>query len=267
MSNPSGIPCPTADLPGWKHVFADDFTTDCPLGAFPIYGIANSKTPSAVAAKWTSYPTGYPVTRTKQEPSIKGYYRSDKTITIHDSILDIGMHYDANLKNPDGSLGQYCCAAPIPRLFPQLTAKWQMAEFLHGRWEVCLRQAAPSGTYKIAWLCWPASGGSAGGETDYPEMNLDGVWTAHAFMHYSGGQFSADSHAKLNAYHRFAVEWTPGKMVFLCDGKVIGTATSHVPTQKLHWILQSELVLGNTPVKTTDSVHLQCDWVSFWGAA
>ena len=38
---------PVGDLTGWHQVFADDFTTDVPIGSFP-----------AEVSKWTAYPDG-----------------------------------------------------------------------------------------------------------------------------------------------------------------------------------------------------------------
>ena len=43
----SGEAMPVGDLPGWRQVFTDDFTTDVPLGSFP----------AAVASKWGAYPS------------------------------------------------------------------------------------------------------------------------------------------------------------------------------------------------------------------
>ena len=112
------FPAPTKAPDGWTLQFIDDFPTDCPLGAFPIFGVSNSSTPKAVFDKWTSYPTSYQPTRVKQDPSVPAYYRSDKTLSIKDGKLLIDLHYDAGL-------GVYCCAAPIPKLFPEKTAKAQ----------------------------------------------------------------------------------------------------------------------------------------------
>ncbi len=251
----SGIPAPSADLPNWKLHFVDDFLTDCPLGAFPIYGVANAKTPAAVAAKWTSYPDNYQVTR----KNVGGFYRSERTVTIHDGMLDIHMHYDP-------TISEYCCAAPIPRLYPAQTAKWLMASHLYGRYEVCLKQGAPSGTYKIAWLLWPDSGGNTlNGEIDCPEVNLNEATNVHGFCHEKGGsQVSADMGVKLGGWHRYAIEWSPGRVAFLTDEVVKKVVTTNIPNTPMHWILQSELGLGTYPLSKTDSVDLLCDWVAFW---
>jgi hypothetical protein len=268
VTNPSGIPCPTADLPGWKHVFADDFTTDCPLGAFPRDGITNPATPAAVAAKWTSYPDNYQVTR----KNVGGYYRSAETVSIANSQLQIHMHYDANALWPDGvTKGVYCCAAPIPKLFPAETTRWKSSS-LYGRYEVCLKQLAPSGTYKIAWLLWPDSGGnSLNGEIDCPELNLDEKTDAHGFIHHapssSQGQTYVDMGAKLDSWHTYTIEWSPAGVWFYTDGVRKGGSTTNLPATRMHWILQSELVLGTLPLSKMDQVTLECDWVSFWSRA
>src|ERR1700738_2837561 len=42
----SGQAMPAGDLPGWKQIFSDDFTTNVPLGGFP----------GAVGGRWGGYP-------------------------------------------------------------------------------------------------------------------------------------------------------------------------------------------------------------------
>jgi len=65
ITDPSGQPMPVGDLPGWHQTFADDFTTDVPLGGFSGCSqaatlMASSCTglPASVASKWWALACG-----------------------------------------------------------------------------------------------------------------------------------------------------------------------------------------------------------------
>ena len=63
---PSGEAMPVGDLPGWKQIFTDDFTTDVPLGSFP----------KAVTTKWGVYVDG------GKDTSKHGTYMPSKVVSI-----------------------------------------------------------------------------------------------------------------------------------------------------------------------------------------
>jgi hypothetical protein len=257
----SGIPVPTSSPAGWKLSFSDGFDTDCPVGHFPYFECPY-ESPAAVAAKWTSYPPSYPVTRVKTDPTVNGFYHTEKAISIHDSLLDLHLHNEA---------GVYCCAAPIPKLHPDQTAKWAMAASTYGRYSVCVRQSNPSGTYKVAWLLWPTAGSSSlNGEIDCPECNLDETGNARCFHHYANQpegqhpQAAFDLGVMLKDWQVFTFEWSPGRFQVFSGKTLVGTVTENVPANPMYWVLQSELVLGGLPLDPADDVHVLCDWVAFW---
>jgi len=59
------------------------------------------------------------------------------------------------------------------------------------------------------------------------------------------------------------IEWMPGHLSFLLDGKVIGESTTKVPHKPMHWVLQCETML-DPPTMPTPSAqsNIQVDWVT-----
>ena len=58
------------------------------------------------------------------------------------------------------------------------------------------------------------------------------------------------------------MEWTPGSLVFILDGTVIGTSTTHVPSAPMHWVLQTETQLSGGAPADSAAGHVQIDWVT-----
>jgi Glycosyl hydrolases family 16 len=166
ISAPSGEAMPVGDLPGWRQIFTDDFTTDVPLGSFP----------AAVSSKWTAYPSPW------KDTSKFGTYSPTKVISVHDGILDKNIHTEN---------GVAMVAAIQPKLAAPVT---------YGRYAVRFRFDSTVG-YKIAWLLWPDSNNSKrDGEIDFPEMNLDSS-TAMAFNHHTNNTGAGDQDFRPPALH------------------------------------------------------------------
>ena len=89
--SPSGENLPLGNLPGWTQVFADDFTTNIPVGSFP----------SAVSDRWWAYNDGTPDT------SGHGRYYPTRVISSHDGLMDFHLRTES---------GQPLVAAPLPKL-------------------------------------------------------------------------------------------------------------------------------------------------------
>ncbi len=234
---PAGTAMPVGDLPGWKQIFTEDFTTPVTLGNFPGTAYKN---------KFTVYLDGWPDTAGKQgKPS--RYYPS-KVITVANGILNKYMHTENGF-----SMG----AAILP-ILPS-----GGRDQLYGKYTVRFRADSLLG-YKTAWLLWPQSNTSnPDGEIDFPEGDL--ASTIHAYMHHinptSGGDQEAFSTgATYSNWHIASTEWTSNKVVFILDGKVIGTSTTRVPNKPMHWVLQSESCLPTCPAATTAG-NVQIDWV------
>ncbi len=87
------------------------------------------------------------------------------------------------------------------------------------------------------------------------------------FMHHVGApseQDYFDAGAGFAKWHIATTEWSPNKVVFSFDGKIIGTSTMHVPAKPMHYVLQTETQLGSSPVPSTSAGNVQVDWVSIW---
>ncbi|MBI1375893.1 MAG: family 16 glycosylhydrolase [Frankiales bacterium] len=219
---------PRGDLPGWHQVFADDFTTDAPLGSFlSVYG-----------AGWSAYPSPW------RDTSGNGVYDPARTLSVRGGALDIHLHTEN---------GTHYVAAPTPRL-PAMT---------YGRYSVRFRADAVPG-YKTAWLLWPDDDRwPLHGEVDFPEGDLDARISAFAhFADANGGQDAFPTTATYSDWHVATVEWTPGRLVFVLDGAVIGVSTTEVPSTPMHWVLQTETRLSGGPPSGTAAGHVQVDWVT-----
>ena len=188
-SAPSGEAMPLGDLPGWRQVFADDFTTDVPLGSFP----------AAVSDRWGAYPSP------AKDTSKYGTYSPKKIVSVSGGLLNSHIHTEN---------GVSMVSAPIPKLPRPMT---------YGRYAIRFRFDRMPG-YKMAWMLWPDSGGNRlNGEIDFPEMNLDST-NVMGFMHRTNSTGSNDqawAKAQLSAgsWHTAVIEWTPNQVVFVYDGR------------------------------------------------
>ncbi|MEI6621628.1 MAG: carbohydrate-binding protein [Actinomycetes bacterium] len=230
---------PVGDLPGWRSVFAEDFNTSAPLGSF-----------LTTYKNFGAYPLGYTDT-SRNLRSNPGSYYPEKTLSVSNSVMDAWLHYDA-------TLGKYLVAAPKP--LHQTTT--------YGRYSMRLRADSIPG-YKIAPLLWPDSDAikwPAGGEIDFPEGDLDGTPLA-GFAHYAnpnGGQDYFNTRVDPTAWHVYETAWSPGKVEFFVDGVSIGSSTTNVPTNAMHWVLQMETQISSVAPSTTAQGHVQIDWVKVY---
>ena len=257
-TDPSGQSMPVGDLPGWRQTFADDFTTDVPIGGFS--GCAAAATlmaqqcsglPAAVASKWWAYPDGWPDTQHN------GQYYPSQVLSIHNGVLDNYIH-TAN--------GIHMVAAAVPKIPGGVAGGGQQ----YGAYAVRFKSDSLHG-YKTAWLLWPDSNiWPAQGEIDFPEGDLDSTFTG--FMHYmnatSGSQQDAyPTPASYSSWHTTVIEWAPGGCRFFLDGHLVGSSTQHVPSDPMHWVLQTETAIDGTTPSDTTSGHVQIDWVAAYAPA
>jgi glycosyl hydrolase family 16/fibronectin type III domain protein len=252
--SPTGSVAPTADLPGWQHVFADDFAT--PTATFPG---------PAYAAGWWAYPPGSTDTSRSvgRPPAEQGQYDCTRTCSVGGGVLALNLHSEA---------GTPYVAAPIPRLPGSSGGVTSTPSGqLYGRYAVRFRAAANGPGYKIAWLLWPDSGTWPGdGEIDFPEGSLDGGFAG--FVHHQGATSGSDqmripssgSAGGFGAWHEATIEWSPGRVEFFLDGVSIGAETTRVPATPMHWVLQSETEVTATPTPDTSTAGIEIDWVSVW---
>lgn len=248
--NSSGVTSvePAGDLPGWKHVFIEDFAAgDVPLGAFPgpLY-----------QAQWSAgYKDGTPDTAGQASGGKSGYYPS-KVLSVRNGMLDWYLHSENGI-----SMG----AAPTPKIPNTATNPPRANSLLYGRYSVRYRADSMPG-FKTAWLLWPDSGvWPRDGEIDFPEGDLGATLTAathfmsldpHDFEQFFTDKFST-------SWHVATTEWSPGRVEYFIDGKSIGASTTGVPSVPMHLILQTESCLPHCPAPQTQG-HVQLDWISIW---
>ncbi|MFT4088481.1 MAG: glycoside hydrolase family 16 protein [Gordonia sp. (in: high G+C Gram-positive bacteria)] len=245
-ASPSGQAMPTGNLPGWRHIFADDFTKSAPLGSW-----ANACSPDQIVyvgaqgQKWRTYPNCYLDTYQKRP------YRPEAVQSVGSGLLDFYLHRVNGV--PAG-------ANPSPLITG--TSQYQT----YGRYSARMRVDRPGlNEYYVAWLLWPQSEvWPRDGEFDFPEGGLAG--TAKGYHHYSGSQacagcqlISRDIGAKFTDWHTYTIEWSPGRIRYLLDNTVVLDSTRAVPSGPMRWQLQTE-----TNGNGNSSGHLQVDWVSVW---
>lgn len=227
----SGQSMPKGDLPGFKQVFADDFTTDLARGSFP----------GSYATRWGSY-DGH------GDTFGGGYYNSD-IISMDNGVMDLYL----NKQNGKGQI-----AAPVPKV----NGEWNSQTY--GKYTVRFTSEALPG-YRTAWLLWPSSGRWAEGEVDFPEGVLTGQ--IEAYNHCVGNPAVNCGWAKTGvsytSWHTASVEWTPSGVEMFLDGRQIMNSTSAIPRTPMRWVLQTETSTSDTS-KMTKNGHLKIDWVTMY---
>jgi hypothetical protein len=236
---------PVGNLPGWTHIFADDFTRDAALGTW-----ANPSDPTKVVyvgsggQRWLTYPQTF--TDTYQHRP----YRSDQVLSVSNGALDFFLH------NVDGKPAGANPSPVLPDGTPYQT---------YGRYSARLKVDTPTlSEYHIAFLLWPKSEQWPNdGEIDFPEGALSS--TSHAYAHYArstGGQDGVDTGVTFTDWHVYTFEWLPGHVRFYLDGDLVLDSTRYVPSKPMRWQLQTE-----TDGNGTNAGHLLVDWVSVWSYA
>ena len=255
--SPTGSIAPRADLPGWQHLFADDFATPTPTFPGPAY-----------AATWWAYPSGSTDTSGSvgRPAAEQGHYDCARTCSVGGGVLALNLHSEA---------GTPYVAAPVPRLPGSAAGVGSTPSGqLYGRYSVRFRATASGAGYKTAWMLWPDSGNWPGdGEIDYPEGSLDDGFAG--FVHHRGATSGSDqaripssgSAGGYGAWHEATIEWSPGRVEFFLDGASIGAETARVPATPMHWVLQSETEVTATPTPDASAANVEIDWVSVWRRA
>lgn len=227
---PSTVSMPVGDLPGWKQVFTEDFTTPLAQGSFP----------GVYKPQWLSY-NGF------TDTSGVGHY-DQSIISAHDGNLDI------NLQVKDGkALG----AAPVPLV----NGKWGGQTY--GKFSVRMKSDAIQG-FGTGFLLWNDSGDWNDGEVDFPESGLTDV--VKGYNHCPGNPAKnclvVNTAARYTTWHTYSIEWTPAKLTFLIDDVVVGSSTTDIPSKPLHWVMQ--VATGGTQPAADANGHLLIDWATVY---
>ena len=229
-STPSSVPMPVGDLPGWKQVFTEDFTTNIARGTFP----------GPYSGKWLSY-HGF------TDTSKVGDY-DQSIISAQNGYLDLYLH----TKN-----GRPVGAAPVPLV----NGKW--GGQVYGKFSVRMKADSVPG-FGTGFLLWNDSGNWADGEIDFPESGLNDV--VKGYNHCPGDPSKnclvVNTTARYSNWHTYTIDWTPAKLTFLIDGVVVGSTTSNIPSKSLHWVMQ----VATTGVKPDPAAsgHVLIDWATIY---
>lgn len=256
-----GDELPTGDLPGWDHIWGEDFNTDVPLGSFPgtVYG-----------PKIRVYPNYYYDTSNniaaRKDNGTSGQYNAATVCSVKDSVLTKHLHTVG--KRPQ-----------VAALVPYFGGSGKWPGQLYGRYAIRMRVPAPIPGYKIAWLTWPdvgtntagsVDGVGGNGEIDYPENNLRTLAGTAGFMHRQNATQNNDQYATGNIpvdmreWHTYVIEWSPNLCRFLLDDREVGKTTERVPKTAMHWVIQTETEITSTPPATDVVGDLLIDWASIW---
>jgi hypothetical protein len=243
---------PVGDLPGWRQVFAEDFTTNATTGPASQTGSFLNR----YGSRWDVYHDGWNGSSGCSAPA--RYYPS-KVLNVSGGVLNKYLHSET-LADPHcgtGTRNFALTAAILPKVGGQVfnqtygkyTARFK-ADSLHG--------------YRTAFLLWPQSGvWPRDGEINFPEGGLDSRFCA--FMHHQNGTWAGDQYAVCNistysSWHTASVEWSPSRVDFLLDGQVVGTTSNRIPNTPMRWVLQTEACHSSCPASGTAG-NLQIDWV------
>jgi hypothetical protein len=242
---------PVGNLPGWRRVFADDFTTNVNVGHFSgcdavarLMSRTCAGLPRSVAARWWAYPDGW------SDTVGNGVYAPSRTVSISDGVLDIRLR-----SLPYGNL--------VAALVPKVPGGVRGGGLLYGRYVVRFRADEVPG-FKTAFLLWPDSDMfPADGEIDFPEADLNS--TIDAFMHYQGAtiNYAQDgfyTRARYGRWHTATIEWTPAYVSFKLDGRVVGRSVAHIPDTPMHWVLQTETSTYGVAPSPGAIANVQVDW-------
>ncbi len=238
---------PVGNLPGWKQVFKDDFTSSVARGSLLSSAYGNS---------WYAY-SGY------NDTSGHGRYNPNAVMSTTGGALDWYLH-TAN--------GQHNVSAMIPRV---PATGWGQK---YGRYSLRFRSDVMPG-YKLAFMLWPDSDNWGEGEVDFPEAgalepgsgnniyaNLYKRGNTAAGTPGSTTGFKTNTNPTGTGWHTATIEWAPNSLTYILDGKTLGTLKDGVPNTSFHLVLQVETALGSAPSNSVAG-HLQVDWVTMYSYA
>ena len=234
--SPSASPTATPADPGTNHV---PMPAAEPTGWTRVYA-ADSWTEGTLARDFTAYPSPW------RDTSRLGRYVGLADVTVPGGQLTIRLHSDAQ--------------GPRSTALQPLDGRAQ----LYGRYSVRARMTSNGPGFRTAWTLWPENGRyPAGGSIAWP----DGAITSapSAFVHWasaSGGKDSFTQPVANSGWHTWTIEWSPGTVVFLVNGRHVGTTTRLVPSTRMHWVLQCETEPGGSRPSPRAVASVQIAWIT-----
>jgi Glycosyl hydrolases family 16 len=246
MLTPAATPASAAALG-----FSDDFTRSTPLGSFANCN-HNVDTPVAYCAglagwyrdNWWAYPGGWPDTARQRGYPVGGMYDPARTVWVDDGQMHIRLFRNA--------VGLVHSAAVVPK---------STVGVRYGMFSERFRVSRIARGYKSAHLLWPMSGDCHGCEVNFPENEWNG--TIHAFTHPKGGgeQEAKDTRIDWSQWHTSTIEWTPGRIRYFLDGRIVGESTEEIPDRPMMWVLQNESALNGDQAAPGSWAQMDIEWV------
>lgn len=253
-----GLAAPRAEAAGWHLRFADAFNKPVAKGRFSgcnhntdTVQAYCSGLPDSVRANWWAYPAGWPDTATQRHYPVGGYYDPASTLWIAPSQWGDGQ---LHIRMWRGASGPVHSATVVPKAAMGLR---------YGAYEERFRVSHVARGYKSAHLLWPVNNDGCS-EIDFPELEWD--TQVAGFMHPSncGQQVAVDTGKSWGQWHTSRIEWTPGRIVFLLDGKVVGSTTKSVPATAMDWDIQNESALNGESAAPNSSAQMDITYVKVW---
>ncbi len=246
---PQTTAMPVGNLPGWTQVVAEDFNDDVPIGGF---------VPDAQTGLLTAAGSGYALYKDRfksykdgnLDTSNNGQYYASKTMSTHDSCLDIYMHTE-NISGTNVPLGGVVKPL-LPSGLPKQT---------YGRYAYRMRATGVTGTnYGFVVLCIDSNNWPDNGEFDWPEGDISGgVGGFYHFANPSGGQQAVNTAALWSDWHTYVIEWKPNSLRWYIDGSLALNTPNQVPSGELGFLGQG-CTTGGVPDPATVG-HVQIDWM------
>lgn len=231
----SGTAMPVGDLPGWRQVVAQDFTTARPVGSYSSAATTDGLLP-------------YPDHWTTNDGLTK--YAASKTMSAHDGYLDVHFHSE----NGTPMAAAWTVVDP--------TTGWGNAYL---RTSMRFKTDSPVPGYGMAAMLWPDSNTWGEGEIDYPEGNF--ADQLHVYDHCLGANprqncVAINTGATYQTWHIATTEWTPSGVKHYLDGVLLTPTFNVAMTAPHHWVIQT----GSSGSRPADTVsgHLLIDWVTMY---
>jgi hypothetical protein len=228
---------PVGDLPGWKQVYADDFSGST-LDTYKAWSVYNGGAPG-------SNPT-------------TGWWMASHAV-VSNGMLNLRGYVD-KAASPDG------------RVVTAGLGLWKLPAQTYGKYEI-LARIDKCAEVKYAWLLWPYSGKwPDDGEIDFAEDEGGDRTKTTASLLFKNALGQADALPKdydyptpdLSGWHRIGVEWTPTSVRYTMDGQYWGQPkTTHIPTTPMTLVLQTEGKYAPSAVTLgSSSCDAQIGWVT-----
>lgn len=230
--SPSGLAMPTAAAPGWRCVFADDFTGS-----------------RLNTSKWFAYNDGQP----GGDP---GAWFAASHLSVRNGMLVISAYRDPKHGDKWTTDGIQVCPSHAQR---------------YGKYLVRMKCQAANGVSDVC-LLWPADHSwppEIDFAEDNGGQKRRNYASLHFGPAASFSSKCRHTPVDLTRWHTVGVEWTPGTLVYTIDGRSWATVrSSHVPSIPMVLCVQSQawrrgVSTWETPIDSTTPkcVHLYVDWV------